>query len=82
MIPPGIYRRRLTSKSDGKCQFVPARNGGECFEGALEVFMEFFSKTEKVTQGRDPLAIINNNKLDCCLSPFWGWSSQAVFFSN
>ena len=43
MIPPGIYRRRLTSKSDGKCQFVPARNGGECFEGVLEVFMEFFS---------------------------------------
>ena len=62
MIPPGIYRRRLTSKSDGKCQFVPARNGGECFEGALEVFMEFFSKTEKVTQGRDPLTISSGSK--------------------
>ena len=29
MIPPGIYRRRLSSKTEGKCEFVPARNGGE-----------------------------------------------------
>lgn len=28
MIPPGIYRRRLSSKTEGKCEFVPARNGG------------------------------------------------------
>ena len=28
MIPPGIYRRRLPSKTDGKCEFVKARNGG------------------------------------------------------
>ena len=29
MIPPGIYRRQLPSKSQGKCDFLPARNGGE-----------------------------------------------------
>merc|ERR1719225_1781264 len=28
MIPPGIYRRRLSSKTEGKCEFLPARNGG------------------------------------------------------
>ena len=28
MIPPGIYRRQLPSKTAGKCQYLPARNGG------------------------------------------------------
>ena len=29
MIPPGIYRRKLPSKNDGRCEYVAARNGGQ-----------------------------------------------------
>ena len=39
MIPPGIYRRRLSSKTEGKCEFVPARNGGKnSFSSTLAYF--------------------------------------------